>query len=52
MAEEIHDAVMGEGVPPNGGAGYQLTNFSFFPDGSPYTGSTFGPILWAMQSPT
>ena len=51
--EEIHDAVaQSSGVLPNNGAGYNLPNFSTFAANSPYTGyETFGPILWAMQSP-
>jgi hypothetical protein len=52
-AEEVHDAVVqSSGVMPNNGAGYNLTNFSSFPAGSPYAGNpTFGNILWAMQAP-
>jgi hypothetical protein len=52
-AEEVHDAVVqSSGVLPNNGAGYNLQNFSTFPDGSPYTGyPTYGPIKWAMQAP-
>ena len=52
-AEEIHDAVVqSSGAAPNNGNGYMLTNFSSFPDGSPYAGyPTYGPIMWAMQSP-
>jgi hypothetical protein len=52
-AEEIHDAVVqSSGATPNNGAGYNLTNFSSFPAGSPYIGNpTFGNIKWAMQSP-
>lgn len=52
-AEEIHDAVVqSSGVPVNGGAGYNLTNFSSFPAGSPFEGNpTFGSVQWAMQAP-
>jgi hypothetical protein len=51
--EEIHDAVIqSSGIAPNNGAGYSLTNFSVIPAGSPYAGyPTFGPVMWAMQSP-
>ena len=51
--EEIHDAVtQSTGMMPNNGNGYNLTNFSVIPAGSPYTGyPAYGPILWAMQSP-
>jgi Protein of unknown function (DUF1553). len=51
--EEIHDAVVqSSGVLANNGAGYNLVNFSYLPDGSLYAGNpTFGPYQFAMQSP-
>jgi hypothetical protein len=51
--EEIHDAVVqSSGMLPNNGAGYNLANFSNFPDGSLYAGNpTFGTFLFAMKAP-
>jgi hypothetical protein len=51
--EEIHDAVLqSSGMMPNNGAGYNLPNFSYFPDGSLYAGNpTFGTFMFAMQAP-
>jgi hypothetical protein len=51
--EELHDAVVqATGMLPANGNGYSFTNFSVFPANSPYTGyPTFGPVMWAMQSP-
>jgi len=52
-AEEIHDAVvLSSDMMPNAGKGYQLTNYSAIAANSAYSGyPTYGPIMWAMQSP-
>jgi hypothetical protein len=51
--EEIHDAIItSSGVLPNNGQGYNLPNFSSWPNGSLYAGyPTYGNFMFAMQAP-
>jgi Protein of unknown function (DUF1553)/Protein of unknown function (DUF1549) len=54
--EEIHDAIVqSSGMMPNNGNGYNLPNFSYYPDGSLYPGGganlTYGTFLFAMKAP-